>query len=99
MRTQAGLVTLSNITKNRLQIKIDKVGQVILIKETMHRENCSPKRVQKKKQKTNFLLNVKPMINSNAMIAGNFDILLSPIDRPFEQKLNTGTLAVNDILN
>ena len=46
-----------------------------------------------------MLTNMKEEIDSNTIIVGNFNIPLSPMDRPSTMKINKETQALNDTLN
>ena len=45
-----------------------------------------------------ILTTIKGDIDSNTIIVGDFNIPLSPMDRPFKMKINKETQAVNDTL-
>ena len=46
-----------------------------------------------------MLTAIKGEINSNAIIVGNFNTPLSPMDRSSKMKINKETQALNDTLN
>ena len=46
-----------------------------------------------------MLTAIKGEIDSNTIIVGDFNILLSPMDRSFKMKINKETQALNDTLN
>ena len=46
-----------------------------------------------------LLTTIKGEINSNTIIVGDFNILLSPMDRSSKIKINKETKALNDTLN
>ena len=46
-----------------------------------------------------MLTTIKGVINSNTIIVGDFNIPLTPKNRPSKQKINKETQALNDTLN
>ena len=46
-----------------------------------------------------MLTSMKGEINSNTIIVGDFNILLTPIDRSAKQKINKETQTLNDTMD
>ena len=46
-----------------------------------------------------ILMGIKREINRNTLIVGDFDTPLTSMDRSSRQKINMGTVALNDILD
>ena len=46
-----------------------------------------------------MLTTIKGEINNNTIIVGDFNILLTPMDRSSRQKINMETQALNDTLD
>ena len=88
---------INNITR-------DKEGHYIMIKGSIHEEDITIVNIyasnigapQYIRQKLTF---VKGEIDSNIIIVGDFNTLLTPMDRSSKQKINKETQILNDTLD
>ena len=86
------------------RLKRDKEGHYIMIKRSIQEEDIpiiniyapnigAPQYVRK------MLTSMKGEINNNAVIVGDFNTPLTPIDRSTKQKINKETQTLNDTLD
>ena len=85
-------------------MKRDKEGRYIMIKGSIQEEDIiiikiyapnigPPQHVRQ------MLTSMKGEINSNTVIVGDFNTLLSPMDRSTKQKISKETQALNDTMH
>lgn len=93
---------LSKIDFKVKLIKRDKEGHFILIQETVNQEDMTILDIFTKLgcpvSFFKVLLYARRQININPLIVGNFNTLLSPIDRSSGQKINRETSELIDII-
>ena len=82
----------------------DKEGHYIMIKGSIQEEdittvNIYAPNIGAPKYIRQMLTAIKSEINSNTIMVGDFNTLLSPMDRSSEMKINKETQALNDTLN
>ena len=85
-------------------VKREKQGYYIMIKGSIQEEDitiinlyaCNIGAPQYVRQ---MLTSMKGEINSNRIIVGDFNIPLTPMDRPSKQKINKETQTFNDTIN
>ena len=85
-------------------IKIDKKGHYIMIKGSIQEEditivNIYAPNIGALQYIRQILTAIKGEIDSNTIIAGNFNTPLSPMDRSSKMKINKETQALNDTLS
>ena len=82
----------------------DKEGHYILIKGSIQEKNITIINIQAPNIGTpqyirQMLTAIKEEIESKAIIVGDFNTLLTPIDRSFRQKINKEAQASNDTID
>ena len=95
-----------HIRKIDLKIKItrDKEGHYIMIKGSIQEENITivsvyASNIGAPRYIRQTLRDIKGEIDSNTIIAGDFNTPLTPMDRSPKQKINKETQVLNDILD
>ena len=96
--------------KKDLNIKItrDKEGHYIMIKGSIQKEDITivniyepnigaPQYIRQKRRHKKT--DIKGEIDSNTLIVGDFNTLLTPMDRSSKQKINKETQVLNDTLD
>ena len=81
----------------------DKEGHYIMIKGSTQEEditmvNIYAPNIRAPQYIRQMLTAIKGEIDSNAIIGGDFNTPLSPMDRPSKMKMNKETQALNDTL-
>ena len=85
-------------------IERDKEGHYLMIKGTMQQEditlvNICPPNGGALKYVKQILMDIKGDINRNTVIVGDFNTTLTSMDRCSRQKINKGTVALNNTLH
>ena len=85
-------------------VKRDKDGHYIMIKGSIQEEDttirniCAPN-IEAPQYLRQMLTSMKGEVNNNTIIAGDFNTLLTPMDRSTKQKINKGTQSLNDTID
>ena len=85
-------------------VKRDKEGHYIMIKGSIQEENitiiniCTPN-IGAPQYVRQMLTSIKGEINSNKIIVGDFNTLLTPMDRSTKQKIDKETQTSNDTMD
>ena len=97
------------IISDKIDFKIktvtrDKEGHYIMIKGSIQKEditiiNVSASNIGTPQYIRQMLTAIKGEINSNTIIAGDFNTPLTPMDRSSKQKINKETKALNDTID
>jgi exonuclease III len=84
-------------------IKQDKEGHSILIKREIHQKEITTNLYAPNINTPNFikhtLKDLKAYVNSNTVVVGDFNTLISPIDRSSKQKINKEILDLNHTID
>uniref|UniRef100_A0A9L0SZT5 exodeoxyribonuclease III n=1 Tax=Equus caballus TaxID=9796 RepID=A0A9L0SZT5_HORSE len=94
-RKKAGVAILisDQVDFKAKQVKRDKEGQLIMVKETLHQEvithiNVYAPNTGAQKYVKQLLTKLKGNINNNTIIVGDLSTPLTPMDRSSRQKVN-----------
>ena len=85
-------------------VKRDKEGYYIMIKGSIQKEDmtviniCAPN-IGAQQYVRQMLTYMKGEINSNTIIVGDFNTLLTPMDRSTKQKISKETQTLNDTMD
>ena len=102
---KAGVATLiSDKIDLKIQIARDKEGHYVMIKGSIHQENKTTVNIyapsiEAPQYIRQTLIYIKGEIDSNTLIVGDFNNLLTPMDRSSKQKINEETQVLNDTLD
>ena len=85
-------------------MKRDKEGHYIMIKVSIQEEditiiNIYALNIRAPQYVRQMLTSMKGEINSNTIIVGDFNTVLTPINRSTKQKINKETQTLNDTIN
>ena len=85
-------------------VKRDKEGYYIMIKGSIQKEditimNIYARNIGALQYGRQMLTSMKGDINSNTIIVGDFNTLLTPMDRSTKQKISKETQTLNDTMN
>ena len=97
----------SNPHSDKIDLKIkitrDKEGHYIMIKGSIQEEDITVNIYASNIGASQFirqtLTDIKGEIDSNTIIVGDFNTLLTPMDRSSKQKINNETQVLNDTLD
>ena len=97
------------LISDKIDLKIkkitrDKEGHYIMIKGTIQEEditivNIYASNIGAPQYIRQTLTDIKGEIDSNTIIVGDFNTLLTPLDRSSKQKINIGTQVLNGTLD
>ena len=87
-----------------MRIIRNKEGHYRMIKGSVQKEdttivNIYAPNIGAPQYKTQTLTDIKGETDSNTIIVGDFNIPLTPMDRPSKQRINKETQALNDTLD
>ena len=106
MKSKESWSSNTRIRQNDHKIKTvtrDKEGHLITIKRSIQEDitivNIYAPNIGTPQYIRQMLTVIKEEIDSNTMIVGDFNILLTSMDRSSRQKINKETQALNDTLN
>ena len=77
-------------------MKRDKEGHYIMITGSIQEEYNNYKYICTQQYVRQMLTSMKGEINNNAIIMGDFNTPLTPMDRSTKQEINKGTQTLND---
>ena len=85
-------------------VKRDKEGHYIMIKGSIQKEditiiNIYAPNIGAPQYVRQMLTSMKGEINNNSIIVGDFNTLLTPMDRSTKQKINNETKTLNDTID
>ena len=103
-KTGVAILIQHNIDFKIKTIKRDKEGHYIMIKGSIQEEditivNIYAPNIEAAQYISQMLTDIKREIDSNTITLGDFNTLLSPMDRSNKMKINRETQALNDTLN
>ena len=102
---KTGITVLSDKVEFKIRLsKRDKEGQYIMIKGTLHQEQIALINIHKPntgapKFIKQLLKNLREDINNNTIKVAELNTPLASMDRSSRQKINKGTVELNEKLN
>ena len=103
-KAEIAIFTSDKIDFKTKVVKRDKVGHYMMIKGSTQEEditviNIYAPNIGAPQYVRQMLTSMKGEINSNAIIVGDFNTPLTPMDRSTEQKINEETQTLNDTID
>ena len=103
-KARVAILISDNLDFKRKTVSRDAEGHYIIIKGSIHQEtltivNIYTPNVAAPKYINQLITNIKKLIDSNTIIAGDFNTPLTAMDRSSNQKTKKETMALNDTLD